>query len=210
MTQQDRDRLVVLRKAEKKLIGQGQAARELGITSRQVRRLLQRLKEDGDKAVIHKLRGRLSNRRTSVKTREKIVRILSEEAYRDFGPTLGSEYLASKHDIRIGREALRQIMIAADLWKAKGRKVEAVHQWRERRSCRGELIQWDTSTRDWLEFGHDHTNTTFQQPSSKPDISIWQRRGHFYLALTLNGMWCDLSWLRECGSACRHPDVKPN
>jgi hypothetical protein len=33
-------------------------------------------------------------------------------------------------------------------------------------------------------FGHDHTNTTFRQPSSKPDISIWQRRGHFYLALT--------------------------
>ena len=151
MTQQDRDRLVVLRKAEKKLIGQGQAARELGITSRQVRRLLQRLKEDGDKAVIHKLRGRPSNRRTSVKTREKIVRVLSEEAYRDFGPTLGSEYLASKHDIRIGREALRQIMIAASLWRAKGRKVEAVHQWRERRSCRGELIQWDTSTHDWLE-----------------------------------------------------------
>ena len=53
MTQRDRDRLVVLKKAQKKLIGQGQAARELGITARQVRRLLRRLKKDGDKAVIH-------------------------------------------------------------------------------------------------------------------------------------------------------------
>jgi len=151
MTQQDRDRLVVLRKAEKKLIGQGQAARELGVTSRQIRRLLQRLKKDGDKAVIHKLRGRPSNRRTGVKTREKIVRVLSEEVYRDFGPTLASEYLANKHDIRIGREALRQVMISAGLWRARGQKVETVHQWRERRSCRGELIQWDTSTHNWLE-----------------------------------------------------------
>jgi hypothetical protein len=151
MTQQDRDRLVVLRKAEKKLIGQGQAARELGITARQVRRLLLRLKRDGDKAVVHKLRGRPSNRRTDGKTREKIARILSEEVYRDFGPTLASEYLADKHDTRIGREALRQVMISAGLWRARGQKVDAVHQWRERRSCRGELIQWDTSTHDWLE-----------------------------------------------------------
>jgi transposase len=151
MTQRDRDRLVVLRKAEKKLIGQGQAARELGVTSRQVRRLVKRLKKDGDKAVIHKLRGRPSNRRTSGKTREKIALILSEEVYRDFGPTLASEYLADKHDIRIGREALRQVMISAGLWRARGQKVDAVHQWRERRSCRGELIQWDTSTHDWLE-----------------------------------------------------------
>jgi transposase len=151
MTQQDRDRLVVLRKAEKRLIGQGQAARELGVTARQIRRLLRRLKKDGDKAVIHKLRGRPSNRKTDGKTREKIVRILSEEVYRDFGPTLASEYLADKHGVRIGREALRQVMISTGLWRVKGQKVEAVHQWRERRSCRGELIQWDTSTHDWLE-----------------------------------------------------------
>ena len=61
-------------------------------------------------------------------TREKIVRILSEEVYRDFGPTLGSEYLEDKHDIQIGREALRQVMISAGLWRARGQKAEAVHQ----------------------------------------------------------------------------------
>src|ERR1035437_6526741 len=42
-------------------------------------------------------------------------------------------------------------MISGGLWRARGQKVDAVHQWRERRSCRGELIQWDTSTHDWLE-----------------------------------------------------------
>jgi hypothetical protein len=151
MTQRDRDRLVVLKKAQKKLIGQGQAARELGITARQVRRLLVRLRKEGDKAVIHKLRGRQSSRRLDVKTREKAVGILSREVYRGFGPTLASEYLANKHGLRIGREALRRLMIDAGLWRARRQKVEAVHQWRQRRSCRGELVQWDTSEHQWLE-----------------------------------------------------------
>ena len=142
MSQRDRDRLVVLRKAEKKLIGQGQAARELGITSRQVRRLLQRLKKDGDGAVIHKLRGRPSRRKTDERIRREAVDILSQEAYRDFGPTLASEYLASKHGIHLGREALRQLMIDAGLWQSRRQQTGVVHQWRERRSCRGELIQW--------------------------------------------------------------------
>lgn len=101
--------------------------------------------------MIHGLRGRPSNRKISQTEREKIVGILSQEAYREFGPTLASEYLEEKHGIGIGREALRQIMIVAGLWRARGQKVEKVHQWRARRSCRGELVQWDSSEHDWLE-----------------------------------------------------------
>lgn len=151
MNQRDRDRLVALRKAQRKLISQVQAASELGVTARHVRRMLERLKKEGDKAVIHKLRGRKSLRQIGEKTREQIVKILSEEVYRGFGPTLASEYLANKHGISIGREALRQIMMSAGLWRRHTQKVEQVHQWRTRRSCRGELVQWDTSTHDWLE-----------------------------------------------------------
>jgi transposase len=151
MTQQERDRLVVLKKAVKKVIKQSQAARELGITVRQVRRLLRGLTQKGDKVVIHGLRGRPCRRKRSAADREKIVRILSQEVYRGFGPTLASEYLAKEQQVQIGREALRQIMIEAGLWRARGQKVQAVHQWRPRRSCRGELVQWDTSDHDWLE-----------------------------------------------------------
>ena len=151
MTQRDRDRLVVLKKAQKKLIQSSQAAEELGLTARQVRRLLRGLKEKGDRVVVHSLRGRPSNRKTSQGERDKIVRILSQEVYHGFGPTLASEYLAKKHEVEIGREALRQIMIGAGLWRGRRQTVEAVHQWRRRRSCRGELAQWDTSEHDWLE-----------------------------------------------------------
>jgi transposase len=151
MTQRDRDRLVVLKKAQKKLVTQRQAAEELKITERQMRRLLVRLKEQGDRAVMHGLRGRRSNRKLSEATREKALRILSDEVYRGFGPTLASEYLEKKHKLWIGREALRQLMMQAGLWRGRRRSVEPVHLWRPRRSSRGELVQWDTCEHDWLE-----------------------------------------------------------
>jgi hypothetical protein len=151
MTQRERDRLVVLKKAQKKLITQRQAAVELQLSERQVRRLLVRLREVGDRAVVHGLRQRPSNRRLSEDTRESCVRILSQAVYRGFGPTLASEYLARKHNLGIGREALRQLMQQAGLWRSRKQRIEAIHSWRQRRSSRGELVQWDTSEHDWLE-----------------------------------------------------------
>lgn len=151
MTQRDRDRLVVLKKAHKKLIKQKEAAEELGITPRQVKRLLKKLREQGDRAVVHGLRGRPSQRKLPGSEQEEAVRILSQEVYRGFGPTLASEYLQQKHGVGIGREKVRQIMLGAGLWRWRPQKVERIHQWRPRRSCRGEMVQWDTSEHDWLQ-----------------------------------------------------------
>jgi hypothetical protein len=151
MTQRDRDRLVVLNKAFKGLITQRQAAAELDLTDRQIRRLLVRMKEVGDRAVIHGLRGRASNRKLSEDTRSQAITVLSREVYRGFGPTLASEYLAKKHKLAIGREALRQLMIGAGLWRSRRQTVETIHEWRPRRSSPGEMVQWDTSEHDWLE-----------------------------------------------------------
>src|SRR5450756_2829335 len=93
MTQAERDRLVALKKAKKKLITQKQAAEELGITERHVRRLLNLLKRRGDKAVSHALRGLPSNRKISADTEQEAVSILSRPVYKGFGPTLGSQPL---------------------------------------------------------------------------------------------------------------------
>lgn len=151
MKQKERDRLVALKKATKKLITQKQAAGEIGVSERQVRRMLRSLKAGGDKAVVHAGRGRRSNRKMSEQIREKAMGILSQDVYRGFGPTLASEYLTEKHDLVVGRETLRGWMVEAQLWRAKAKHVERVHIWRPRRSRWGELVQWDTSEHDWLE-----------------------------------------------------------
>ena len=151
MTQAERDRLVALKKAKKKLITQKQAAEEIGITERQVRRLLRKLGRKGDRAVIHELRGRPSNRKLSAELEQRAVAVLSDPVYRGFGPTLAAEYLHDGHGITVSKETLRRWMVQASLWKAGRRRVVEVHQWRPRRSRCGELVQWDTSTHDWLE-----------------------------------------------------------
>src|ERR1700722_12420098 len=150
MNQTDRDRLVALKKAKDRKMTQRQAAEELKIGERQVRRLLVRLRKVGDKAVLHGLRGR-SNRRIDEEQREKAIEILKGDVYKGFGPTLASEYLAKKHGIEVSKETVRKWMREAGLWRARKQRVTEVHQWRERRERFGELVQWDTSTHDWLE-----------------------------------------------------------
>ena len=151
MTQADRDRLGALKKAKKKLITQKQAAEEIGVTERQVRRLLRKLRRKGDRAVIHELRGRASNRKLAAETEQRAIAVLSDPVYRGFGPTLAAEYLRKRHQITVSKETVRQWMAKAELWQAGRRRVVEVHQWRQRRSRCGELVQWDTSTHDWLE-----------------------------------------------------------
>lgn len=151
MTQADRDRLVTLKKAKKKLITQREAAEELRLSVRQVKRLIYALKKRGDRVVVHGSRGRPSNRRIEQSTEQAAVKILSAPVYAGFGPTLAAEYLKDKHGIEVSKETVRQWMMRAKLWRGKKAKVKEVHTWRPRRSRFGELVQWDTSDHDWLE-----------------------------------------------------------
>lgn len=151
MNQAERDRLDAIERAKKKLITQKQAAEEIGVTERQVRRLLRKLRRKGDRAVIHELRGRASNRRLPAELEQRAVTVLSDPVYRGFGPTLAGEYLHKRHQITVSKETLRGWMAKAGLWKASRRRLGEVHQWRPRRSRSGELVQWDTSTHEWLE-----------------------------------------------------------
>jgi transposase len=150
MNQAQRDRLVVLNKCGKGVVTQAEASLELGVTVRHVKRLVKRWKAEGDACVIHGLRGKPSARR-KIEVRQQALAVLREPVYAGFGPTLAAEYLRDKHKIEVSKEALRQWMSEAGLWKPKRAKAEQAHPRRARRSRCGELVQWDTSTHDWLE-----------------------------------------------------------
>ena len=150
MSGKDRDRLKVLHEVRRGHLTQQEAGEQLGVTERWVRELVARMRKEGDGGILHRLRGRASNRKIPEKTRQKAVQWVKAK-YRGFGPTLASEYLAKGDGITVSKETLRQWLIEAGVWKRKKRRVEEVHEWRPRRSCRGELVQWDTSEHDWLE-----------------------------------------------------------
>jgi transposase len=150
MSTRERDRLKVLHEAEKGHLTQKQAGAQLKLSERWVRKLVGRLRKEGDGGILHRLRGRASKRKLSATVRAKVVRLVKRE-YADFGPTLAAEYLGEKHGVVVSKESVRQILMEAGVWKRKRRRVEEMHVWRARRSCGGEMVQWDSSEHDWLE-----------------------------------------------------------
>jgi DNA-binding Lrp family transcriptional regulator len=155
MSVKDRDRLKVLHEVSRRHITQVQAARELGVSSRWVRVLLQRMKHDGDRGVMHRLRGRPSNRKLPAMLKQRILKRFVEQKrakqWHDYGPTLAAEELARDYQLVVSKETLRQWLIASQLWKPHRARAERVHSWRARRARYGELVQWDSSEHDWLE-----------------------------------------------------------
>jgi len=151
MSQDERDDLHWLKRVEAGNMTQREAAEKMGVTARWVRKLVKRMKKEGDAVVVHGLRGRASNRKLSDKTQRQALAILKKPDWYDFGPTFAAEQLAKRHQIHVGKETLRGWMIEAGLWKSKVQTIEDVHVWRPRRTGFGELVQWDTSDHDWLE-----------------------------------------------------------
>ena len=151
MSQEERDKLEWLKRARDKVISQREAAEKIGVSDRWVRKLLRRMRKQGDRVVIHGLQGRASNRKIDSKVQAQALKILKQAEWHDFGPTFAAEQLAKRYEIKVSNETLRQWMMEAGLWKGRPRRVDEVHCWRPRRSAFGELVQWDTSEHDWLE-----------------------------------------------------------
>jgi len=149
MSQPERDRLQVLHEIKQKHLTQLEAARRLKVTDRQVRRMLVRVGEQGDRGIVHRLRGRPSNRKLAAPLEQKILARVRHR-YADFGPTLAVEHLA-QDGLLVSRETLRKWMIRSALWRPRRRRVKTVHVWRERRACFGELVMQDSSPFHWLE-----------------------------------------------------------
>jgi hypothetical protein len=149
LSQRERDRLRVLHDVQQGRLTQVAAAQRMKITDRQVRRLLQRVREAGDRAVIHGLRGRPSNRKLGVAFERKVLTRVSQR-YADFGPTLAAEHLA-QDGLALSRETLRKWMSKAAFWRPRSQRVKKIHVWRERRASFGELVMQDSSPFRWLE-----------------------------------------------------------
>ncbi len=149
MSQKEVNRLHVIRQTLDKTITQGQAAKMLGLTDRQVRRIAQRVRSVGSSGICHKSRGRRAHNRIADKVREKVI-ALCRERYREFGPTHASEKLLAHHQITVSVETLRG-WFQEEHVPYKSRKKRPHRQWRERKTHRGEMVQMDGSHHDWFE-----------------------------------------------------------
>ena len=118
------------------------------LSLRQTRRVWKRFKESGDGGLVHRLRGRLSNRRLSPELRDRIVK-RHQERYADFGPTLACEKLAEE-DFVLSPNTLTAKLKERGLWERRRRRGRHRRR-RERRACFGSMVQMDGSHHDWFE-----------------------------------------------------------
>jgi hypothetical protein len=125
------------------------AAELMGLSVRQARRVWKRFNSDGDRGLVHKLRGRPSNRRLSEDVRQRAVK-LHQARYADFGPTLACEKLAAEHGLALSPDTLTALLKARGLWRRKRRRGRH-RKWRERRASLGSMVQMDGSHHDWFE-----------------------------------------------------------
>jgi hypothetical protein len=127
---------------------QVEAGRLLELSVRQIRRIQRRLEAQGDGGVVHRLRGRRSNRRTPASRRRKVIAVYRRE-FGGFGPRLASEKLGEQ-GLAVVPETLRRWLIQEQVWTPRCQR-EKHRSRRPRRACFGEMVQADGSHHDWLE-----------------------------------------------------------
>ena len=149
MRQEELRRLHIVRKILDKKLKQVEAAEKIGLSYRQTKRITKRVKEEGDKGVIHKTRGQPSKRKLPDKIKDKVIKLYQQKYY-DFGPTFANEKLFEIDKIKIGVQTLRNWLIENGLWRIT-RKRKKYRQWRERKHCFGEMVQLDGSHHPWFE-----------------------------------------------------------
>jgi transposase len=148
-TQEELRRLHVIEKVLEGGLKQVEAAEILSLSSRHIRRVVKRVKKEGQRGIVHRSRGRPSNRKIADQLKDKVIK-LYRGRYKDFGPTLACEKLLERDGVSLSDETLRGWLIEAGDWK-RVRKRRRHRQWRERKGHRGEMVQIDGSHHAWFE-----------------------------------------------------------
>jgi hypothetical protein len=150
MSHQEIDRLKIIQQINSRQITQKEAAVQLQLTVRQVKRLAKRFRDNGAEGLISKHRGKVASNRIPDEVKNKALELI-RATYLDFSPTFAHEKLTELHQLSFSVETLRRWMIEAQIWQSKAIKKARIHPSRPRRSQRGELIQIDGSPHAWFE-----------------------------------------------------------
>lgn len=131
LSQKELNQVSVIKQLAEDKLKQIEAAESLDITDKQVRRLLNKYKEEGNKSFASKLRGRPCNHQLDKGFKDKVIKLVQDK-YPDFGPTFAAAKLEELDGISISVSTLRRIMVDNEVWREKRRK-KPVHRTRRPR-----------------------------------------------------------------------------
>jgi hypothetical protein len=204
MSGKEQDQLAVLSRVQRGELSVAAAAREVGLSLRQMRRVWKRFQADGAAGLVHRLRGRPGNGSIDPAVKAAIVRRY-QARYHDFGPTLACEKLAGERPAwSISPDTLTRLLRAEGLWERRRRRGRHRRR-RERRSCFGELVQMDGSHHDWFEgrrspcvlmvMVDDATGQTLARMYEAENLAA---------AFDVFGRWCELHGIPRAIYVDRH------
>lgn len=148
MSQKERTRMGVMQRVKSKQMTLVAGADVLGLSYRQMKRIWKRYREQGDRGLVHRSRGRPGSRAKPKKFKQRVLARYAKR-YEGFGPTLASEHL-NREGLGVDHDTLRRWLLASGAWAVRRRRQKH-RQWRERKPCFGQLVQMDGSEHDWFE-----------------------------------------------------------
>lgn len=191
LSQEQRDRLVLLRQWQEGLVTTGEAAKRLRLGARHFRRLCRRFESEGDAGVVPRTRPRRGNPRYAAEVRESVLQQARSALYGDFGPTLLSEHLPTP----VPAWTVRRWLIEAGCWQVRARRHKH-RRMRPRRARYGELVLMDSSVHDWLEGRSAETLVLIamiDDATNDLHARFWPRD------TAIANQWVIMDWLRSRG-----------
>ncbi|HEX6506116.1 MAG TPA: ISNCY family transposase [Chloroflexota bacterium] len=149
MTPQEQTRVKMLNEVNEGVLTAREAAGLLGVSLRQVRRLLAAYRREGVAAIAHGNRGRRPSHTIDVPTREQ-VRALAHGRYAGCNQHHLTDLLAQREGIRLSRSTVRRILQKEGITSPRTHRVAAHRSRRERYPKEGMLVQMDGSPHAWL------------------------------------------------------------
>jgi len=150
LTREEQKRLVLAMELDARRVKAGEAAVVLGLSIRQVRRVLAAYRKKGAAGLAHGNRGRSSPHRLPLDTRERILE-LARGPFQDYNDTHFTEKLNQEYGIPVSRSSVRRLRRSIGQGSPRKRRPPRHRSRRERFPLRGMLLQIDGSHHDWLE-----------------------------------------------------------
>jgi transposase len=180
MSQRERHRLETFARVRRREITLAKASELLRLSYRQAKRCFGRYREEGDRGLVHRLRGQPSNRQADARQKRRVLAVY-EKKYADYGPTLATECLKQEDGLEVAVETLRQWLLSAGLWR-KQRRRRPYRQRRLRKEYFGELVQMDGSHHDWFEGRRDWAVLMVLIDDATSQVFAWFSEGETTIA----------------------------
>lgn len=127
-----------------------QAAVELGLSVRQIRRLITTYRQEGAIGLVHGNHDKPSPRRLSSEREQQIVTLIKEQ-FRDYNTLHLCQELHDQFAICISYTSLYRLRLRSRLLSPRTRRAPKHRSRREPKQTTGAMLQTDASTHDWLE-----------------------------------------------------------